>query len=55
MKTIHNENLKQRKEEFSTLVELLREESRQRHAQVMALINKKHGTKRKKNTDSESD
>ncbi|XP_023312351.1 uncharacterized protein LOC111692536 [Anoplophora glabripennis] len=57
IKNIHKENLEQRKEEFITLVELLREESRQRHAQVMALLNKKKrsGEKSKRDTDSESD
>lgn len=58
MKDIHKENIERRKEEFTTLVELLREESKQRHIEVMALINsvkKKHSGEKRKRVDTESE
>lgn len=61
LKEMHQENLAQRKQEFSTIVELIREEGQQRHQEVMAILEvmkqkfKSTSTSKRKRNDEDSD
>ncbi|KAF5270784.1 hypothetical protein FQR65_LT17801 [Abscondita terminalis] len=58
LEKLHDQNLANRKQEFETMVQLMREQSQQRHEQILALIeavNKKGEGKKRKRHNSDSD